>query len=171
MMEAADSGGVRAQWAVAVAGGVSPSVFFDDRLATVLRHRAAGENAARTQYQQLLDQQLHGSCKMDPVQLDHVVPLCQIAETLRNAFLKLFHHQQRVAPLIGLQFSDQDHLRSMPVPRPAVRRSLVQPNEIKSGWELQIKLCLNNVTEHSAARYGFTDYCFEICNLASLMCS
>ena len=30
-------------------------MFFDDRLATVLRHRAAGENAARTQYRQLLD--------------------------------------------------------------------------------------------------------------------
>lgn len=28
---------------------------FDDRLATVLRHRAAGERAARTQYRQLLD--------------------------------------------------------------------------------------------------------------------
>ena len=30
-------------------------MFFDDRLATVLRHRAAGENAARTQFRQLLD--------------------------------------------------------------------------------------------------------------------
>ncbi|WP_428027651.1 histidine kinase dimerization/phospho-acceptor domain-containing protein [Altererythrobacter sp.] len=30
-------------------------MFFDDRLATVLRHRAAGEHAARTQYRQLLD--------------------------------------------------------------------------------------------------------------------
>ncbi|NNC58990.1 MAG: sensor histidine kinase, partial [Erythrobacter sp.] len=28
---------------------------FDDRLATVLRHRATGERAARTQYRQLLD--------------------------------------------------------------------------------------------------------------------
>ena len=28
---------------------------FDDRLATVLRHRAAGERAARTQFRQLLD--------------------------------------------------------------------------------------------------------------------
>ena len=28
---------------------------FDDRLATVLRHRAAGEAAARTQFRQLLD--------------------------------------------------------------------------------------------------------------------
>ena len=28
---------------------------FDDRLATVLRHRAAGEQAARTQFRQLLD--------------------------------------------------------------------------------------------------------------------
>ncbi|XUU59616.1 sensor histidine kinase [Erythrobacter sp. HA6-11] len=31
------------------------AMFFDDRLATVLRHRAAGENAARTQFRQLLD--------------------------------------------------------------------------------------------------------------------
>ncbi len=30
-------------------------MFFDDRLATVLRHRAAGEHAARTQFRQLLD--------------------------------------------------------------------------------------------------------------------
>ena len=30
-------------------------MFFDDRLATVLRHRAAGEQAARTQFRQLLD--------------------------------------------------------------------------------------------------------------------
>jgi len=30
-------------------------MFFDDRLATVLRHRAAGERAARTQFRQLLD--------------------------------------------------------------------------------------------------------------------
>lgn len=30
-------------------------MFFDDRLATVLRHRAVGENAARTQFRQLLD--------------------------------------------------------------------------------------------------------------------
>lgn len=30
-------------------------MFFDDRLATVLRHRAAGESAARTQFRQLLD--------------------------------------------------------------------------------------------------------------------
>lgn len=30
-------------------------MFFDDRLATVLRHRAVGEHAARTQYRQLLD--------------------------------------------------------------------------------------------------------------------
>ena len=28
---------------------------FDDRLATVLRHRAAGERAAKTQFRQLLD--------------------------------------------------------------------------------------------------------------------
>ena len=28
---------------------------FDDRLATVLRHRASGERAARTQFRQLLD--------------------------------------------------------------------------------------------------------------------
>ena len=36
---------------------------FDDRLATVLRHRASGERAARTQYRQLLDllgQRRHG---------------------------------------------------------------------------------------------------------------
>ncbi|MEP1607008.1 MAG: hypothetical protein ABJJ48_11900, partial [Marinomonas sp.] len=31
------------------------SMFFDDRLATVLRHRADGEAAARTQFRQLLD--------------------------------------------------------------------------------------------------------------------
>ena len=31
------------------------TMFFDDRLATVLRHRATGERAARTQYRQLLD--------------------------------------------------------------------------------------------------------------------
>ncbi len=30
-------------------------MYFDDRLATVLRHRASGERAARTQYRQLLD--------------------------------------------------------------------------------------------------------------------
>ena len=30
-------------------------MLFDDRLATVLRHRAAGERAARTQFRQLLD--------------------------------------------------------------------------------------------------------------------
>ena len=30
-------------------------MFFDDRLATVLRHRATGEHAARTQFRQLLD--------------------------------------------------------------------------------------------------------------------
>ncbi|MGI8943329.1 MAG: histidine kinase dimerization/phospho-acceptor domain-containing protein, partial [Qipengyuania sp.] len=30
-------------------------MYFDDRLATVLRHRATGERAARTQYRQLLD--------------------------------------------------------------------------------------------------------------------
>ena len=28
---------------------------FDDRLATVLRHRATGERAAKTQFRQLLD--------------------------------------------------------------------------------------------------------------------
>ncbi len=32
-----------------------PPMLFDDRLATVLRHRAAGERAARTQFRQLLD--------------------------------------------------------------------------------------------------------------------
>ena len=30
-------------------------MLFDDRLATVLRHRATGERAARTQFRQLLD--------------------------------------------------------------------------------------------------------------------
>ena len=35
--------------------GADALVYFDDRLATVLRHRASGERAARTQYRQLLD--------------------------------------------------------------------------------------------------------------------
>ena len=39
-------------------------MFFDDRLATVLRHRATGEQAARTQYRQLLD--LLGSAQGNP---------------------------------------------------------------------------------------------------------
>lgn len=30
-------------------------MFFDDRLATVLRHRATSERGARTQFRQLLD--------------------------------------------------------------------------------------------------------------------
>ena len=107
---------------------------------------------------------------MDQDQPDHEVLRYQIAENQKSTFLKLFHHQQQLALLIGLPFVDQDHLQSMLAPRPAIRRSLVQPNEINSGWELQIKLCADNVTEHSAARYGFTDYCFEICNFASLMC-
>ncbi|WP_324075106.1 MAG: histidine kinase dimerization/phospho-acceptor domain-containing protein [Erythrobacter sp.] len=68
-MEAADSGGVRAQWAVAVAGGVSPSVFFDDRLATVLRQRATGEAGLRTQYRQLLD--LLGKDRLHPANAQH----------------------------------------------------------------------------------------------------
>ena len=39
-------------------------MLFDDRLATVLRHRATGERAARTQYRQLLD--LLGSAEGNP---------------------------------------------------------------------------------------------------------
>ncbi|MBO9510345.1 histidine kinase dimerization/phospho-acceptor domain-containing protein [Erythrobacter sp. A6_0] len=39
-------------------------MLFDDRLATVLRHRATGERAARTQYRQLLD--LLGSAQGSP---------------------------------------------------------------------------------------------------------
>ena len=41
-------------------------MFFDDRLATVLRHRATGERAARTQFRQLLD--LLGSRPTEPAE-------------------------------------------------------------------------------------------------------
>lgn len=54
---------------MAVAEGVSPRVFFDDRLATVLRQRATGEAGLRTQYRQLLD--LLGKDRLHPANAQH----------------------------------------------------------------------------------------------------
>ncbi|MEP2737296.1 MAG: histidine kinase dimerization/phospho-acceptor domain-containing protein [Erythrobacter sp.] len=87
-------------------------MFFDDRLATVLRHRADGEAAARTQYRQLLDLLGHDSVLLEPNRddslvaaawlrlgaLSEIIPVKQRASIIRAAGWRL-HNPELVAHL------------------------------------------------------------------------
>ncbi len=78
-------------------------MFFDDRLATVLRHRADGEAAARTQYRQLLDllgqddpsraqdsdQSLVAAAWLRLEALAEIIPVKQRADIVRDAGWRL----------------------------------------------------------------------------------
>lgn len=89
---------------------------FDDRLSTVLRHRAAGENAARVQFRQLLD--LLGSWQSGPNDkilpaawlrlgaLSEVIPspervkmICETGERFRNP--ELVYHLSEDEPAVA----------------------------------------------------------------------
>ena len=81
-------------------------MLFDDRLATVLRHRASGKRAARTQFRQLLDllgprqrgsnESLRAAAWLRLAALGEAVPAAHRADMIRDPALR-FHNPQLAA--------------------------------------------------------------------------